>query len=170
MKHSKHVIIVFLFAIIFTACKTTEANYRKAYETAKEKQYDGGDSTVTENLKNNTLPKTIVIQGVALPIRTEAIGITKDEGASKETLRVYNVVTASFKQLFNARSMRNRLSELGFQSFILHNRDLTYYVVAGTAATPQEALDLLNRVKAENSVVTRAPFPYVLRAAHLVRK
>lgn len=162
-------LIIFL-SVIFTSCKTTEANYRKAYEAAKEKQFDGGDSTVTENLKNNSLPKDLIIKGVTLPIRTEPLGMTKDGGATKETFKVYNVAVASFKQLFNAQSMRKRLTELGYSSFLLHNRDLTYYVIAGSTQSPQEALDILNKIKQEKSIVTRTPFPYVLRAAHLVGK
>ncbi len=170
MRHLYIPIIIFITAITFTSCKTTEANYRKAYETAREKHFDGGDSTVTENLKNNMLPKNLVIQGISLPVRTEAMGITKNGGATKETIKLYNVVTASFKQLFNAQSMRKRLSELGYNSFILHNRDLTYYVVAGTADTPKEASEMLNKVRNETSIITHNPFPYVLRASNLVKK
>ncbi len=49
-----------------------------------------------------------------LPIRTEAIGYTDGGGASRETVRKYNIVVGQFKQVFNARQMRERLMAGGY--------------------------------------------------------
>lgn len=155
--------------VAVTGCKTTEANYRAAYEIAKEKQMDGGDSTVTAGLKNEQLPRMTVFSGVKLPIRTEPLNLTKDGGGDPSTFKVYNVVAASFKQLFNANSFRDRLKQQGFDSFLVHNRQRTYFVVALTTQSPAEAAEALERLKGLDGVVMKAPFPYVLRAAQLVR-
>lgn len=169
MKKVKIVFVIMLIAVSLNSCKTTEANYKKAYEAAKEKQMDTDDSTVTQSLKNSTLPKLMILQGIELPVRTEVIGLTKDGGATKENLKVYNVAVASFKQLFNAKSMCERLREHNYNAFLLHNRDLTYYVIAGTTDKAIDAKECIDKIKADRDLVLKSPFPYVLRAAHLVK-
>lgn len=169
MKQFKILIAIMTIAVSLNSCKTTEANYRKAYEAAKEKQMEAGDSTVTTGLKNNLLPKDIIIHGIEIPLRTEVIGFTKDGGATKENLKVYNIAVASFKQLFNAKSMCERLREHDYNAFLLHNRDLTYYVICATTDNVQEAKNCLDKIKADKDFVLKTPFPYVLRAAHLVK-
>ena len=157
-------------SMAFTACKTTEANYRAAYQIAKDKQLDGGDSTVTAGLRNEQLPKQMTIQGVTLPVRTEIIAVAKAAGDDPGALRLYNVVVASFRQRFNATSYRDRLRTIGFPDAILvHNRDLTYFVVARSTPSPQQALETLNSLKATDGILLQPPFPYVLRAGQLVR-
>lgn len=169
MKNLLKIALIAILCIPFAGCKTTEANYKNAYQIAKEKRTDGGDSTVTQGLRNELIPKNMVLGGVTLPVRTEPVAVTKDGGAVQGEMKVYNVVVASFRQRFNANSMRERLADMGYKSFLIHNRDVLYYVVAGTTQSAPEALELLNKVKAESSLHIAAPFPYVLRAAHLVR-
>lgn len=166
---------ILLFAAVvallgFSSCRTTEANYRAAYEKAKEKQYDTGDSLSTLGLKNESLPKDMTLGGITLPVRTEPLGVTKNGGGSASDLKLYNVVAGTFQQRFNAVSMSQRLAGLGYQHpFVVHNRLGHYYVVAGSVSTPGEAKLLLDSLSADKSIVLKAPFPYVLRAAHLVR-
>lgn len=157
-------------ALGFSSCRTTEANYRAAYEKAKEKQYDTGDSLSALELKNESLPKDMNIGGVTLPVRTEPLGVTKEGGGEAADLKLYNVVAGTFRQRFNAVSMAQRLSGLGYgHPFVVHNRLGHYYVVAGSVSTPVAAKELLDSLTADNNMVLQAPFPYVLRAAHLVR-
>lgn len=151
------------------SCKTTEANYRAAYRIAKEKQLDGGDSTVTAGLKSELIPRNMRIDGVTLPVRTEPVITSKGGGADASSLQLYNVAVASFKQFFNAQSMRKRLADLGYSSFVVQNRNVTYYVVAASTRSVDEAALLLEKVKGEKQIVLHAPFPYILRAGQLIR-
>ena len=45
-------LIAFVVALGLCSCRTTEENYRAAYEKAKEKQIETGDSISTLGLKN----------------------------------------------------------------------------------------------------------------------
>ncbi len=96
-------IVGILTALTFTACKTTEANYRAAYEIAKEKQLDGGDETVSEGLRNELQPKPQKIGNDTLPVRMFPVGYTKDGGLeSNAGLKRYNVAVARFRQIGRA--------------------------------------------------------------------
>lgn len=159
-----------VLAICITGCRTTEANYRAAYEKARDKQMDTGNSISTQGLKNELIPKDMKFNGVTLPVRTEPLGVTKDSGADQADLKLYNVVVATFRQRFNAFSMAKRLKESGYElPFVVHNRLGAYYVVAGSVSNPEAARLLLDRVKEDNTMSLKSPFPYVLRSAHLVR-
>lgn len=169
MKRLLTFLLVIASIVALNSCKTTEANYRKAYQIAKEKQTDGGDSTVTADLRGSFIPKQMVIGGVTLPVRTEPVILTPAENADPTAFKVYNVVAGSFKQLFNARSLRDRLRELGFNAFLIHNRDRNYYIVAASTQDPAEAAAQLERLRKTEGVYFQPNFPYVLRASQLVR-
>ena len=161
-------IVGILTALTFTACKTTEANYRAAYEIAKEKQLDGGDETVSEGLRNELQPKPQKIGNDTLPVRMFPVGYTKDGGLeSNAGLKRYNVAVARFRQLFNAKSMRERLINEGFpDAIVVHDREMTYYVIAGSTSDPNEVKPVYNRVKDATGFKCTEPFPYVIISAY----
>ena len=159
-------------AMMAVGCKTTESNYRQAYETAVAKKRDssGVDSTIYAKIRNSARTSDLVVTGDTMPMRTEYIGYTEDGGASRETIGRYNVVVGQFKQVFNARQMRARLQSSGYDSaFIIHTREPLYYVCTQACATPEEAEKAFVRVKADKSIVLRDPLPFILRPAHLAR-
>lgn len=163
-------LLVVLLGLGFNSCRTTEENYRAAYEKAKEKQTDTGDSLSTAGLRNETMPKDMTFGDIVLPIRTEVVGITKEGGGDVSDLKLYNVVAGTFRQRFNAVSMAQRLHTNGYEKpFVIHNRSGMYYVVVGSVATPAAAKQLLDKIKTDGNFSLKSPFPYVLRAAHLVR-
>lgn len=163
-------LIAFVVALGLCSCRTTEENYRAAYEKAKEKQIETGDSISTLGLKNEATPKNMSFGDIVLPIRTEPVGITKDGGGEVSDLKLYNVVAGTFRQRFNAVSMAQRLQSNGYEKpFVIHNRLGMYYVVVGSVATPDMAKQLLDRIDSDKNFTLKPPFPYVLRAAHLVR-
>lgn len=159
-------------AMMAVGCKTTESNYRQAYETAVAKNRDssGVDSTIYAKIRNSARTSDLIVTGDTMPMRTEYIGYTEDGGASRETIGRYNVVVGQFKQVFNARQMRTRLQSSGYDSaFIIHTREPLYYVCTQACATPEEAEKAFVRVKDDKSIVLRDPLPFILRPAHLAR-
>ena len=168
---------IFLFvavvaAMALGACKTTEANYKAAYEAAKIQQRQSADidSTIYGKVRRQGTMMQLSVGQDTLPIRTEAIGYTDGGGASRETVRKYNIVVGQFKQVFNARQMRERLMAGGYpDAFIVHTREPLYYVVTQTVDTPEEALAAYDKVKTDKNIVLRDPLPFVLRPAHLAR-
>lgn len=159
--------------LMLGACKPNEAQYKAAYEAAVAKRDAKGDAvegTIYEKYRNQARQTLIPLGSDTLAVQTEIIGYTKDGGATRETTDRYNIVVGRFKQVFNARAMRERLIKLGYENpFILHTREPLYYVVAATCGSAQSALEELQRVKADTSLVLREPLPFVLQPAHKAR-
>ena len=156
---------------IMTGCKTNENNYRAAYEAAvsHHEENSGVDSTIYARIRNQARMSDLVVDGDSLPLRTEYIGYTDGGGASRETIKRYNVVVGQFKQVFNAKAMRDRLVEHGYEAVIVNTREPLYYVVAATCADPQEAASVMKRVKGDKSLVLKSHLPFILQPAHLAR-
>lgn len=158
--------------VALTGCKTSEANYRQAYETAVTQRQDaaGLDSTIYSRIRNSAKTSSLVVDGDSLPVRTEYIGVTEGEGIARTDLRRYNVVVGQFKQIFNARQMRSRLIDNGYEgAFIVHTREPLYYVVTATSDTPADIYEAWKRVSGDKGIVLRAPLPFILCPAHLSR-
>ncbi len=157
---------------LLPGCKTTEANYRQAYEVAvaQRQESTGLDSTVYARIRNSAVTSSLIVGNDTLPLRTEYIGATKDGGIEKEQLRRYNIVVGQFKQIFNARQMRERLIGDGYgETFIVHTREPLYYVVIAASDTASDIIAPWQKIKADKSIVLRQPLPFVLSPAHLTR-
>ncbi|MDE6176056.1 MAG: SPOR domain-containing protein [Paramuribaculum sp.] len=155
-----------------TSCKTTEQNYKSAYEVAKARQNDNGglDSTVYSRLRPQGKGAAMAVGSDSLAFNTVTIGYTADCGASAETVKRYNIVVGQFKQIFNAKAMRKRLIDQGYEgAMVVHTREPLYYVIASSCATPEEALAELRRVGDDGRLKLKEPFPWVLRPSHLAR-
>lgn len=164
--------IIMLAVFILAGCKTNENNYRQAYEAAvaQRSEESGVDSTIYTRMRNSARTSDLVVGNDSLPMRAEYIGYTEDGGATRETVKKYNVVVGQFKQVFNARQMRKRLITSGYDStFIVHTREPLYYVVTATCSTPEEALSAFKKVKSDKNLVLRSPVPFILRPAHFRR-
>ncbi|MBD5335155.1 MAG: hypothetical protein HDR96_07155 [Bacteroides sp.] len=165
-------LLLALFGMLAVGCKTNEKNYREAYEVAvaKSRESSGVDSTIYARIRNSAQMSELKAGNDSLPMRTEYIGYTEDGGASRETVKRYNVVVGQFKQVFNARQMRARLQASGYgDAFIVHTREPLYYVCTATCQTPEEAAEAFRKVKDDKSIVLREPLPFILRPAHLAR-
>ncbi|MCM1137935.1 MAG: SPOR domain-containing protein [Muribaculum sp.] len=161
--------LIILVVMVLVGCKTNENNYRQAYEAAvsQRQEESGVDSTIYAKMRNSGRVADLVVDGVSMPMKSEYIGYTENGGASRETVKKYNVVAGQFRQVFNARQMRQRLIESGYDSaFIVHTREPMYYVVTSTFSTPEETLKAYQKVLSDKSIVLRAPLPFILRPSH----
>ena len=161
-----------VIALALTGCKTNEKNYRAAYEVAKAKfDNEGGlDSTIYNRLRPQGRGTVLVANGDSVEMHVVLVGVPDGVGITRNQLKKYCVVLAQFKQIFNARSMRQRLIDDGYAgATIVNTREPLYYVVAGSVATPEEAVGLMKRVAADKNIVLRDPFPWVLVPSHLSR-
>lgn len=166
-------IIFFLICSLIlslAACKTTEANYRTAYETAKQKATDTGDSLTTSNLRQSMLPRPLTVDGVSFSAMTFPVKMTEGTGKDNSDMKRYCIVVGKFRQVFNAKSMASRLASAGYpDAFVVENRDKDFFVVAQSTAIPAEIPAIISRINNDTSLALRPPFPYVLRPAQLVR-
>lgn len=169
---NKSPLLLILAALSLGACKTTEANYKAAYEAAVTQQRDVADldSTIYGRIRNQANMSVLKVGADSLPLRTEYVGYTDNGGATRENLKRYNIVVGQFKQVFNARQMRERLQAAGYaDAMIVHTREPLYYVITASVSTPEEALDALSKVKKDRSIVLKSPLPFILRPAHMAR-
>lgn len=165
----RSLILTALLLIVAVSCKTSEENYRAAYEAAVEHRQEssGLDSTIYGRIRNSATRSALNVGGDSLPLRAEYIGYTEGGGSSRENVKRYNIVVGQFRQVFNAKQMRQRLIDDGYDSaMIVNTREPLYYVISQTVATPEEALAAWRRVKNDTSIVLRSPLPFVLRPAH----
>ena len=172
MKKSVYLMVAMIMCGMIS-CKTTEANYRAAYEKAREKQTETGDSLTTAMLRKSQDPQTMTFnendKHYALPVLTIPVVRTVDAGA-QDGLRRYCVCVGRFKQVFNAKSMCERLMADGYsEACVVHDRQNNYYVLAASSDSPSEASELLIKVNGDKNLSLREPYPYILRPSHLVR-
>ena len=154
---------------IFTACKTTEANYREAYEKA----IAGRDSlTAIENTiygkhRRNLTTSTAVAGNDTVEILSARVRITEGGGGINENLKPYNVVVGQFKQLVNAKSLRERLVEAGYPTtFVVQTAEPYYYIILNSWATREDAIKVCATISADKSfpIALREGLPIVLFA------
>lgn len=146
-----------------TACKTTEENYRKAYEAAVEKQNEGyTEEEILNMAREEAIPRT-VFNGDSIPMKGVYVNTVKLDPPVAAALR-YNVVVATFKQKFNAMSVLDRLRHGGYSDGrLLIDKDQTYYVAAYTTDTLKNAVETLRSLEKSSPVAMKSPCPYILR-------
>ncbi len=154
--------IAALAAIAFPSCKTTEENYRNAYEVAKAKQTEGLTADEIARLqREEAMPRT-VYNGDSIPLK--GMYVKHIEGGVDNKALRYNVIVASFRQQFNARSLMTRLRDNGYpDAVLLADKDERYYIGALTTASLDSAVSALHSLSESSPVTLRAPYPYILQ-------
>ncbi|MCC8071836.1 MAG: SPOR domain-containing protein [Bacteroidales bacterium] len=152
-----------LIAVVFTSCKTNEANYRAAYEVAKSQQ----EKNLSEeglgdiSLQTQKMPSWRVVDGDSLYILPETFALVKDCGEGP--VGTFNVVVGQFHQIFNAKAMRSRLMAAGYEkAMVVQNTEPFFYVIAVPCTTASEASAAVAAVKADKNITLKAPLPFVL--------
>lgn len=160
-------IIIAIASVAFASCKTTEANYRAAYEKtiAARDSSDSIDDTIYGKVRRSGGTHTVETASGKVEVKTCMVKITADGGGVPENLRRYNVVAGQFKQRFNAVSLRNRLADSSYPgAFVVETAEPYYYIVVGSYATADEAAKALEAVKAAGEKSIRPPCPFILDA------
>lgn len=171
MKTRILLITALALAAALTGCKTSEKNYREAYERtiARDNERADFDETVYGRYRRavKSTP-TVTESGDTLDVRSTFVTVTPDGGGIAENLKKYCVVAAEFKQLFNARSVQRRLVDGGVPgAFIVQTREPFYYVVAGSYSDFAEAEALLQKMKTASPLPLKPPSPYILTPSQI---
>jgi len=159
-------IIIILASVALSSCKTTEANYRAAYEKtiAARDSSDSLDDTIYGRGRSAGT-RTVETSNGNVEVKTQLVKVTADGGGISENLHRYNVVAGQFKQKFNAVSMRNRLADSEYPgAFVVETSEPYYYIIVGSYATPDEAQKALEALKAAELKSVRPPCPFILDA------
>lgn len=134
---------ILFFSFCFVSCKTTEKNYKDAYDIAVQKNKDGMDDDTYNKIKNESKAPVTVVGNDSVRMRTEFIKIA--DGAPDE-LKKYSIVVGEFRQIFNARSFRDRLKEKKYPAYVVENRDALYYVIVHGFDNETEAAAYLKNI------------------------
>ncbi len=169
MRKAAIIALVALTALLPTlyGCKTSEENYRRAYEKAVATDDDDMplDSTIYGANRRQMNSRTVETALGPVTLRTHMVRITEGGGGIRENLKRYNVVAGQFKQLFNAKSMRERLVDSGYPgAFVVETAEPYYYIVAGSYATLDAAAEAMAKIAADGNIAMKAPCPFVLDA------
>lgn len=134
---------ILLCFFCFVSCKTTEKNYKNAYDIAVQKNKEGIDDDTYNKIKNESKAPVTVIGNDSVRLKTEFIKITD---GNPDELKKYSIVVGQFKQVFNARSFRDRLKSNKYPAYVVENREATYYVIAHGFDTETEAAGYLKNI------------------------
>ena len=160
----KKILLAAALCALLAGCKTNEANYRQAYEVAKQK-FENADtvSTGSHKLERYAQPHVSVVGSDTIKVLTEPLGAVRGEGLTSSQIRRYNVVAGRFRQIFNARQMRQRLIASGYgATAILASPMPLYYVVTISTDTVADAVEEIHRLESDTTLRFRAPLPFVL--------
>lgn len=162
----RHTLLLCAAALLFAGCRTTEANYRAAYEKAVESSGDEMPLDQTIYGRNRTTDRTVVTAaGDTVAVRTQIVRVTDDGGGIRESLHRYNVVAGQFKQIFNAKSFRNRVADNGYPgAFVVESAEPFYYIVVQSFDDVREAQKALEAAKKDKKVRYLDGCPFILDA------
>lgn len=157
-----YLFIAGIIAISFCSCKTNEKNYKAAYDITmnKKKNSEGIDSVTYSKIVNEKKQSTAIIAGDSVRLITEHVNIVDD---SVKMLKKYNVIVGEYKQIFNARSFRQRLRQENKPAYVIINAKRTYYVVAHGFDSPNEASEYLKNIKNEVKMHIPIESPWILK-------
>lgn len=157
--------VICAVAVLATACKTTEANYRAAYEKTIEarRESQSVDSTVYGEVRRQGTVRPMTVGDTTVDVRIQRVRVTDGGGGIRENLHRYNVVVGQFKQRFNAISLRDRLVDAGYPAaFVVETAEPYYYIIGASADDLSEAYASLKAFEANPPVPMKAPLPFLL--------
>ena len=118
-------------SIALVSCKSSESNYRKAYEKAKAEE------------QNRQETEPVAVTPVVTPVQTQQNqSINQDASNLRQeklnvqnggVLKAFNVVCGSFKSLDNANNLRNTLVNQGYSAQVAQNPDTGMYRVIASS-------------------------------------
>lgn len=168
----KILLFIGVVGLMLSSCRTTEANYRAAYEATKSSQAvaasDDGLDENTRRMLNLDKKQHQYVQIVG----QDSLNITNvfailEEG-SVENVPQFSVVANAFSQLFNAKALMKRLQEAGFDnSYIFKTATPDYYVAAGGSDNVADIPAIRNALEKAGNPGSRAGFPAIVRVPRL---
>ena len=116
-------------ALSFSACKSSESAYKKAYEKAKQKELAEAQAAIPAEETVQVSETAVVaapveaprvVESVAAPVRQEKVTVVT---GAEETLKDFSVVCGSFGVKANADGLKSRLEADGYQALVVYNAD-----------------------------------------------
>lgn len=149
------------------ACKTTEKNYRRAYDRTmadSTRNVTPFNETIYGRYRNQVTLSKVTDGSRDITVHDLRVTVTPDGGGINEWLKTYSVVVGEFKQLFNARSLRQRFYDAGYsRAFLVQNAEPYYYIVVDSSDDLSQMTRIADSLRTATPVPLKADFPYILR-------
>lgn len=144
----KNIFLILLMAaaMLMVSCKTTEKNYRTAYEVAKANDRNKLDSETEKKIEAEKFGQETKIDGDSVNMKTEYVQLVEIEQGEDQSFPEYNVAVGYFKQVFNARMFKKRLKSKSVGAYILLDSQKQYYVIAAGFDDPKEAAKYIRNI------------------------
>ena len=160
--------LVGLFALsIMTVCKTSEKNYREAYEKAVAKNDRGVtefEETIYNRYRKQVAEAPMNVGDKTINTKILRVKVTDDGGGIREWLKKYSVVAGEFKQKFNANSLRKRFVEAGYpRTFLVENGEPYYYVVIDSSDDITAMSNLADSIAANPPFTLKEGYPFIMQ-------
>lgn len=140
----KIILVLGVVLVVLTGCKPTEKNYRSAYDAAVAKREKAtADANLPADLILEDGPKKEKIGDLEVATLNERLSPV-DNG---DALGMVNVAVAQFKMPTNARSGAEALKEKGFQARVVKATGGRYFLLAGSYADFDAALECAARFR-----------------------
>lgn len=153
-------------AAMLVSCKTTEENYRQAYQKtiAARNESEPLDSTVYSRVRNQMSARMVNTAAGTVRVESRLVRVAKDAGLP-EQLKRYNAVAGQFKQIFNAKSLRNRIADNGYPAaVVVETAEPYYYVIAASFDNIEQAAECIAELNRQAPAWLKQPCPYIIDA------
>lgn len=164
----KGILAIALLAVTMAGCKTNEANYRAAYEQAvanrSNAEDDGITGTIYDQVRRQSTTTTLNTESGPLQVTRQRVKLAEPADKAVRPADFY-VLVGQFKQLFNARSLCQRVKDAGYgDATILMTAEPLYFI--GIPAENADKLKALYDVIGANPpVALKAPYPVAFQPA-----
>lgn len=138
MKKVLYVAMALLLAGGFTSCKPKQSAYKAVMERAQQREIA---NAANETPKDEIIP-VIVDDSDVRPER-----VTAAQGENANNLKRFSVVIGSFQNETNARSLRNRMSDQGYNAILAQNEQGMYRVIVTSFDDKMDAVRSRESIK-----------------------
>lgn len=161
----KQLFIILAALCLLASCKTSEANYRAAYDKAVAAREDEDTAETIYGGASRRLDQKYMISGNdTIPVSVKMVSLVTEKDATPAELHKFMIVAGQFKQKFNAQSLCKRLSDAGYHgAAVVQTAEPYYYVVAASYDDLKEADGALSDLKKKSPVAMKDPLPFILR-------
>ena len=120
-------------ALSFVSCKSSESSYKKAYEKAKAQEM--ARTNTSDQVETAPVAVTPVVTTPATPVAANTANDRQERLTVMNggTLKAFNVVCGSFKDVDNANNLRNTLVAKGYPAQVAQNPETGMYRVIASS-------------------------------------
>ena len=133
-------------AVSLSSCGSKKNSaYRKAYEQAKQREIATQDSKSTVQYE---APATTAPERPAVPVTVRKERVTTYQGEDATRLKRFSVVVGSFQNPTNARNLKDRMVQAGYNAVLATNDAGMLRVIVSSFDSRAEAVASREAIKA----------------------